>query len=135
MEDFQTYTKNYEITSLLPPIQRSNVLTLNASFQIGPRKSPRPVQRSRLILIEGSRPVEHFVLIRLQIWCCFMRLSTAKDFSPPSILGPGSVFCLGKQRLEELQGRVGSPINYTNAHNQSGSYSSWLVIKTIPERM
>lgn len=43
-------------------------------------KSSRSARRSHLILIEGRRPMERFVLIRQQICCCFMWLSTVNDF-------------------------------------------------------
>lgn len=85
-------------------------------FQITECKSRRSGRRSHLILIRGRRPMERFVLIRQQIWCCFMRLSTVNDFSLPSILEPWPFFCLGKRSWRNGRAERGSPINYTNAH-------------------
>lgn len=73
VDDFQTYTKNYEISGLTPPSMTLLVPTPKPKHsQIAGRKSRRSARRSRLILIGGRRPMERFVLIRQQIWRCFM---------------------------------------------------------------
>lgn len=78
-------------TTFLVPTPKPN------HVQIAGCKSRRSARRSHLIPIGGRRQMERFVLIRQQIWRCFMRLSTVNDFSLPSILEPWPVFCLGKR--------------------------------------
>lgn len=80
------------LTLLVYPLKTKSI------SKIAGCKSHRSARRSRLILIGGRRQMERFVLIRQQIWRCFMWLSTVNDFSLPSILEPWPVFCLGKRR-------------------------------------
>lgn len=110
VDDFQTYTKNYEISGpapTCPALLRTRSETKAFSERRGVNHVWGPLGGVTWSRSKGRRPVERFLLIRQQIWRCFMWLSTVNDFSLPSILGALACLLFGGRKKKGAGARAG----------------------------